>query len=616
MTNAVVRIGCSVSLRAELWDALSGADERIRAEEEKRLAAAGKNAAALPRGDDAVPLDAQERALGQEQPKATPTSIVLPDLVPMRWHLQRHSFRKGDEFKARFPLSALPVHPSALRVLTCSVRLEAIAPGAWEAGIVRGERGPGGALRSQPTTGPGDDEADFVGVALSYEAEVTHGAVPSFELPFHDYIGLLSTKKVRPGLEFDESIPISESVAKFLLGSPAEGLTVEWVDADDEPDFGRYRPQLTKRKKKTSSKSKSSRPAQSKESYLDAIAHACDMLGVVPRIVGARLELGFARTIYEGRETAQTRAARPTILVSSVVESIKAKHTLLGAKTRAIQVVSFDPDSNQQHTARWPPAAGKNTALSSTTGVLPGVPMVAANVGIAGFEQLDEAIELVPVAPVADPSILPRLAESIFLEKNRQRVQYTLVTHCPWVDPTTPDAVGGALLRLRAGTEVGFGVGAITAGAGGRSMQGVRALTGELDEAGARLELEASGVKHDVAIALAAAIARTPKTDVFRVDELEVQGAEGEPAELRVGLVTYTTIVLDLQAKAGAPAGGAPAIVAAIGPKLSEAETRAKTHAQAVDARTKTRDLGLPPDEEEAQMKQIDELERAALKGK
>jgi hypothetical protein len=613
VSDRAARVACSVTLRAEFWQALGGPEDRLREESGTRLRTAEKNSASLETGAPLALLDEEGRALGQEQPSRARPVVVLTDVPPLRWALLKNTFRKADTFKARFPLALLPVHPSAIRSVTCVVRLRAMSADAWTRGIVGGERGPGGALVSQPTTGASDEDADFVGVAIDVTSEVTDKRVPTFELSFQDYVGLLGTKKVRPGLEFDESIPVSESIAQFLVGSPAEGLRVVWVDAADEPDFGRYRPKLHK-VKKTAAKT-STRPAQSKENYLDAISHACSLLGVVPRIIGPRLELAFAGTMYEGRS--ETRKVHEALLMTNVVRSLTCKHALLGAKTRPIQVVSFDPDTHRQHTARWPPASGQNAALSASKGPLPKLPFVAANVGIPGFEQLDEAIELVPVAPVSDPSILPRMAEAVFLEKNRQRVRYELTTDSPWADPNAPDALGGNLLRLQAGDVVTFGVGTVTAGAGGRALAGVRALCGELDEAGARAELEASGVAPDVAEKVARAIVGTPKTDVFRVDELEVSSSDGEAATLRIALVTYTTIVLDAQTRAKAPAGGPPAAAQAVATGLAGAKTRDEVRTVAQAARTSVQtESTLPPEQEAALLRQMDALEREALKDK
>lgn len=611
MSRGVARVACSCTLRVEVYDRLDGAESRLAAEQDKRLAKATKNAAALDKGESLVPLDDQGRKLGQEQPSRARPSLVLLDLAPMRWTLVRNSFRKADTFKARFPLAVLPVHPSAIRAVTCVVRLRAMTAAEWSDGIQLGRLGPSGAPRSRPSVGAGDEGADFVGIAKTIDDEVSGDKIPSFELDFVDYVGLLGSKKVRPGLEFDESIPISESITKFLLGSPAEGIRVVWVDQAPEPDFGRYRPRMTKRK---AGASKSARPATPKENYLDAISHACGMLGVVPRIVGPRLVLAFGGTMYEGRAS---DVPRDTLLATNLVESLKAKHDLLGAKTRPIQVVSYDVDTQQNHTARWPPASGKNQALSSgADGKLPLVPTVAGNVGIPGFTQLDESIEMVPVAPVSDPSILPRVAESLFLEKQRQRVHYTLTTHSPWADPGAPDAEGGRLLHLQAGDAMTFGVGAITAGAGGRSLAGLRAVAGELDEAGVLAELKASGVPADVAEKVAAAIASTPKTDRFRVDTLEVTGAEGGDVELQIGLVTYTAIVSDLQGLAYGQASGGDAADALKSAAADKSIPKADVRATAVEARKRVRALGLPPGDEAAHLGGIDGLERAALKGK
>jgi hypothetical protein len=620
MSARAARIGCSVTLRAEFWSDLGGPEQRLRAEADRRLKTAGKNAEALAGGEGGgglALLDEEGRPIGQEQPTRAEPAIVLTDAQPMTWRLVRNTFRKADTFQATFPLSLLPVHPSALRVVTCVVRLRAMTAAEWEAGTVRGERGPGGALRSQPSTGATDDDADFVGIAIDTGGKVSHDKVPSFSLQFQDYVGLLASKKVRPGLEFDESIPVSEAVAAFLRGSPAEGLKVVWTDTEPEPNFGRYRPVLHKAARTTTkarSVPKSRRPAQSKESYLDAIAHACGLVGAVPRVVGARLEIAYAGTMYEGRDNAGR--FKETLLVTSIVENLEWKHALLGGKTRAVQVVSFDPDTHKQHTARWPPAAGKNAAASSSTGTVPAVPAVAANVGLPGFEQLDEAIDLVPVAPVADPSVLPRMAEALFLEKNRQRVQYDLVTHSPWANPMAPDDDGGRLLRLQAGDNVLFGVGVIAAGAGGRALAGVRAIAGELDEAGVRAELALSGVAPAVAAKVAAAIASTPKTDAFRVDEVDISDGDGAP-EIRIGLVTYTAITLDLQRQARAPVGGAPATVEKARAAVAAAPTRADVKKAAQGARVEARvESTLPPEQEAALLRQIDQLEREALAGK
>lgn len=594
----VARVACACTLRVELYDAQDGAEARIRAEQEKRLARAAKNVKAGDEGGALVTLDAEGRKLGDEAPSRTRPSFVLLDLAPSKWAVKRNSFRKADEFTATFPLGLLPVPPAAVRAVTCVVKLRAITADEWAQGT-RLAAGSGGA----------EDDPDFVGLALAIEDKVGHGAPPSFSLNFVDYVGLLSAKKVRPGLEFDETLPVSDAVAKFLEGTAAEGLRVVWIDGAPEPAFGRARPLLHKRKKATS---KSTRPAQSKESMLDAITHACDNIGAVARVVGARIEIAYAGTMYEGRT--ENKAPRETLLVTAAIEDLTAKHELLGQKTRAVQVVSYDPDTQRQHTARWPPGAGAAKAETADAGKLSGPKVVAANVGVPGFTELDESIDLVPVAPVADPKFLPEVAQSLFLERQRQRVLYALSTTSPWADPSNPDDEGGRLLHLHAGDQVTFAVGPVRVGEG--ALRPLRAVLGALTEAEAAAELVDAGVAEQVAAKVARAVAATPKVDVFRVDDVEIDSGDDGRVKIKIGLVTYTVIVSDLQALAYGDAGGGDATEALKGATSDKSRPKADVRAMGAEARRKVRAAGLPPAEEVAHLRAVDELERDAMKGR
>ena len=104
---------------------------------------------------------------------------------------------------------------------------------------------------------------------------------------------------------------------------------------------------------------------------------------------------------------------------------------------------------------------------------------------------------------------------------------------------------------------------------------------------------------------------------MFRVDELDVSSADGETVSLRIGLVTYTTIVLDAQGAARKPAGGPKASTQALAAGLAKAATREKVRETSKAARKEVQTQStLPPEQEAELLRQMDALEREALRDK
>jgi hypothetical protein len=520
---AVARVACGVSLWIELYDELDGPEAR-RAREAVNLAIAIGNAAM--EGQPAqLNVETGGYVLEREASRKRPTAVLL-DLAPLSFSMVYNSFRRADEFECVLPLSVLPVPPEAIRLITCEVLLRQVTAEEWEEG-----------LRTRGNTAPrrGSYPPDFVGTCSSESISMGEG-LPTIKLPFRDYLGLLASKKVPPGVTIDQSLKLSEAVGRLLVGTPAEGLAVKWVDSAEEPIVGAHIPKAQKKQGKNAK-----RPVASTQSYLDAIMEECTRLGCVARLKVTTLEISNAAPLYEG----QLSTSKAAILVGQVVESIEAEHTFVGVKTQSVQVVSYNPDTSQTYTARWPPDPAGEKATVVEPGKPPRLPPVMANVGLPGYEQLDESVLLVAWAPSASKERLSEVAQMIFLERTRQRVTYRVKTHAPWSDPRYPDEEGGTLLRLRAGDTVDFGY----LGEDDNALlpAEVRALTGQIGRDGLALLLQTSGVGKDTAQRLAQLLTSVPRLSKFRVDELHVSGSDKGDAELTFKLVNFVQIVEDFQ---------------------------------------------------------------------
>lgn len=599
------RVLCGVTLRVEVWDEDESLAARL-ASESKLVSQAIKAYDAVSAlfaseggastGSAPVSLDTGGAKFGEETKTSRKPSFVVPDVVPLKWHLKRNSFRVADEFECTIPAAILPVPPQSIRSISCEVVVAHIDDDTWSERMAAG-------IAAIPLLEFYPES--FVGVAHDIKTSASNDGTPTISLSFRDYVGLLVSMKVKIGTELDEEQPISKAVEAFLKGTPAEGLECVWVDPKyDEPTFGKHKPKITKRKGKNASK-----PVQPKESYLHAITEACANVGCVGRVVVNRLEFAFAGTMYEGRDRGGDPKA--TILVGQIVESLEISHALLGDKIQSVQVVSFDPDTHRQHIARWPPDPKNVKGATIDKGGIPRLPPLLANVGLPGYDQLDESVKLIPVAPVRDPSLLPQVAQAYFLERNRQRVKMTIKTHSPWSDP----AVAGRadLLELQAGDNIRFGFVEYTDDE--LIPPALRAISGDIGASGVQALLEQVGVEKIVAGKIAAAVSLVPSTDLMRVDEVDISGGD-DGAEISITLVTFTVIESDLQALAQ---GESPADLkrkANLDPAFAKSLTAAQLKAHYAELRAKLDASSGEDDEKADTAKAIDAAERAAMKGR
>ena len=574
----VARIVCVVSLRLEVFSLGDGPDARL-AEDAERLYRSRQLTEALltPGAEGNLATLAAIDAPTNKRPTFTVLNIQAKSFS---WTV--NSFRKADELDVTVPLSAIPVPLAAIRNMTCEAVIRHVSDEDWGNGVL-------------PTTAVADK--DFYGVGKEPSQSVASDGVATMKCTFVDYVGLLSGKKVEAGKEFEEDYPVSKMVEQFLKASWAEGMTVRWVDPQPEPTLGGLAPVLHKKKKGK----KASRPVPSSDNYLDAITKACHELGVVPRVNGDKLDLSYAGTMYQGQN--ETKEVKSFILLGQNVHSIKAKHDLIGSKLESVRVVSFDPIRRDQFAARWPPDPKQKTAVTAEQGKRPEIAPILAHLGRPGYEQLDDTVLSVPIGPVANPELLPKIAEAIFFERSRQRTHIDITTYSPFSGPTDdPD-----VLRLRAGDDVWFGFldDALLA-------PECRAINGNLGQGVVKQLLERNGVPSKTASQIAEVVALVPKTDRLRVDEMKVSGGEKSDPVIELRLVTYTVITSDLQAKAD---GRTPDDVLAqlvdgvVGETLDQIRERIKKARMDLDASDAS------PEAKKAAGKKIDQLAKQLLKG-
>jgi len=544
MPNDVARVLCAVTLRVELWDQGQGPEDRLAAE-----TAAMTSAVAISAGLDkgypsgAAPvatLDPTAAKFVDEDHRASSPRphYEVVSVRPMKWAIVYNSFRKADELEVTLPLDAFPVPLDSVRVVSCIAVVDHVSSDRWVE------------MGSNPTLGPRElaspDDADFAGVCTQISQNVSNDGVPSVRLRFIDYVGLLASKSTSPDASISENVPISKSIEAFLRGTPAEGLTVVWTDPESpEPTVATVTPEAKKVKRGKTAKT----TAFGNQKYLDVISQVCGKMGIVPRVNVSRLELAYAGTMYEGRDR-NGNDPKATILVGQIVESFDVEHQLLGSKIQSVGVMSYNPDTGELYTARWPPDPKKGAPVTVKPGQRVAVIPLTANVGLPGYDQLDESVVMVPIAPVADAAILPKIAQAIFLERNRQKVYYTLRTHSPWSNPDQTQVAD--ILKLRAGDNVAFGVVVDDGDPSRRALlpAPVRVLSGDVGADGIASLLRQAGVPADDAKKAGASIARVPRLSRWRVDEMRVSGGADQDAEIELKIVNFTIVTADLETKA------------------------------------------------------------------
>lgn len=563
---AAVRILASVTLNVELFDVLDGPDGRLGNEAASLGITAGNafsagvgesafngNTAAKPLNADPCDYEKETRST-----RARPF-FVLRNMVPTTFSVLYNTFRKADEMEITIPLAYLPVPPEAIRAIVAYAVIRHVTADEWAAGI--------DGLGAAPQLAPDLSNADFAGICIDVRGELQPDSIPTIKLPFRDFTGLLAQHKVEPGKGINRELALSESLRDFLKGTPAEGMCVTWIDKAQEPTVSQHLPKTQKKPRgKGKEGMKTTAPLKSIGSYLDAVTEECARLGCVARVNVMRLELCYAGPLYEGR--LPTNNAK--VIVCQTIESVSWEHKLVGLKTQSVQLVGHNPGTGETLTARWPPDPKTAGATVIEPGKPPRLPPLMANVGLPGYEQLDESIILIPVGPIGSKDVLSRMAQDVFLQRTAQRIRYELKTHCPWSDPSNPDKDGGDLLRLRAGDRVTFGY--IASGQNPDNVllpPAVLAVTGELGEGALRQVLQTAGVSTTTAAKVAQLLTRVPRFSTFRVDEVHVSGGATQDAEITIRLANFTQITTDLQDKA--ESGPSPiGVVAALEARIPE----------------------------------------------
>lgn len=474
----------------------------------------------------------------EDKPSKRPV-VTIRDIRPKVYKFVFNSFRHADELEVTIPLSLIPFPATSIRNFTCEAVIRHLSDYDWEQG-------------NFPTTNVPDGEKDFAGVLKDYKGKAVIDGVPCVRLTFFDYLGLLSSKKVESGKEFDQSLPLSECIRAFLVGTWGEGLEVEWSDDAPEPVPGNYVPILHHKKKgsaRGNRQTKPAKPTNSKDTYLDAITKLCHNVGVVPVVQGKVISLGFAGTLYSGGRRKQYQENQANIIVSNIVDSLDWDYDPLGKKFESIQVTSWDPRTHKNHVARWPPDPKKLQAQTTEQGQRAILPPIVANLGRPGFESLDDSVLSIPVAPTENPELLPKIAEAIFFERSRQTMQIKVRTHSPFSEPFDGQRSNADILKLRSGDNVKFGFFNLLDREDKTGLVPIelRTVTNRLGQQATAQLLMANGVKKEVAIEIAAAIALIPSTDTLRVDTVTLTGAEKTPCEIELALVTYTIITSDIQ---------------------------------------------------------------------
>jgi hypothetical protein len=516
------RVLCGLTLTCEVYDELDDPDARRRAEAERLLKASeNSKSTAAPKVLNVEGCTyVREEVANRKRPV-----FVLRNLAPLAWSIAYTPLRRPDEFTCTIPVRALPVPASAVRSLTVTAVIRHVSADEWSEGLLRR----GAAI---PTLAPDQSNADFWGVCTSLRQTLDKG-LPVWRLAFHDFLGLLANLKVRPGMVMDRTKKITEAIGHFLVGTPAEGLCIAWVDTEAEPTVDQHLPKVQKQPKKPTSK-----PVGAQQSFLDAINEECARLGCVARVRVLRLEVARAKLLYEG--TATTSRA---LLLEQSVESLEAEHQLVGLKTKTIQAIGYNPDTGQMLQARWPPDPKGVAPLPVEAGQPPRLPPLVANVGLPGYEQLDDNLLPVPVGPIASKEKLLAIAQMVFLERARQRIVYTLKTAAPWSDSSDPDREGGDLLRLRAGDTVALGLGETATLVPPETL----GLLGNIGTEGYQQLLVDAGVHEEEAARIAGLITRVPRLGFFWIEELRASAEEKQPAELSMKLVNFTEILNDFQ---------------------------------------------------------------------
>lgn len=519
---------CVVSLDIEPFIVSDGPDARLE-KEALALDKATALADAMRVPGAAGELLTSEALNALDAPAPGRPIFVLRDIVPKEAKIVFNSFRHADELEITIPLSLLPIPGSAIRNIVAHAIVRNLTDEEYAAGTL-------------PTAS--GDNFDFAGVGRKHSIEIVDGDIPLAKLSFVDFAGILGSDKVKAGKVFDEEPSITETIKQFLKGTWAEGIPVKWVDPREaEISVGTYRPQLHKAKKAATAKTaKPKREVPSQYSYLDAITMLCSDVGCVARVLNGEIQVAFAGTMYAGIDRGgETKA---TVLVGQVVESpLKADHELLGQKFVSIQVISYDPDTHRQYTARWPEDPKKKGASTVDLGGRAVTTPLVANLGRPGFQELDESIIQIPIAPCANPALLGKVAEAIFLERTRQRTTVTFQTHSPWSNPFDDNSPAD-MLTLRAGDNILFGYVSDS-----QAPSEVLAITGQLSEGETKALLQLRGVPVKSATEIAAVIAQIPVTDRLRVDEVTITISDSAPANIEMKLVTFTVITSDLEAK-------------------------------------------------------------------
>jgi len=599
----IARVVPAVSLYFEPLLLSDGPDARLAADFERMARSRAMNEA-LAKPGQMGNLDVYNLIDAEDKPATRPVCTIR-DIRPKSYKFIFNSFRHADEFEVTIPLALIPFPPTAIRNMTVEAVIRHVQDYEWDQGIM-------------PTTNVPDDQKDFVGVLKDYGGKAVIDGQPCVKLVFFDYLGLLSSKHVESGKEFDQNMPISKCIEKFLVGTWGEGLGVEWIDEAPEPTPGAYVPTLHHKKKraKNAKTSAPSKPTNSKETYLEAIVKLCHSVGVVPVVAGKNLTLAYAGTLYTGQKRKGPQVEQAELIVSDIIESIDWDFDPLGKKYQSIQVTSWNPYTHKNYVARWPPDPKKLKAEVLGQGTRPNMPPIVANLGRPGFEMLDDSVLSIPVAPTENPELLPKLAEAIFFERSRQTMKIKVRTHSPFSDPFSEGKSDADLLRLRSGDNVKFGFFRLLdrEERTGLTPVELRTITNRLGQKATAELLIKNGMQKQLAEDIALAIDLIPSTDLLRVDAVSISGSDKSPCEIELTMVTFTIITSDLQNKAYGKNPDDIVTDLLDSSQNLQGKTKEQIKEAFAKARSKIDDSDAPSAAKDSARKRLDLLEKQALK--
>lgn len=460
---------------------------------------------------------------------------VVGTILPMSARIERNSTATADTATVSIAFADAPIDPRILRAAAIELVVGIVPAADYEAGMERGERRRDGSLRSVvEASGDGTlrGATRFCGFVDDWTTEYDGEAGDVITLECRDASAQLRDMMLPSGASIDLTLPLDEGVRRFLetVSATTRGVRVLWEASGDPPTPEQAMPRrLRPRRGRVARRARRGGESMSLWDHIQDVVRG---QGFMPMVRGWDVVITDPRTLYSAADAKRMVYGRN-------LSNLSFSRRLGGVKVPTIEVRCFDAERGRTLWARYPVASSQRASGVLNVDEQP-QPTRANEVPPSGANP-DEGVRVMLVSGYNDPSVLERVARSVFEGIGRQEIKGSFVTNDVWSYGAEPDDAD--LLSLEAGAPVELLLARSTGTAD--ETAGSNASLAQLQAMDRRRRSDymvGLGWSRTVAERFAALQDATGFQTVFRTDELSVAFDSEEGLKMTVAFINYITV--------------------------------------------------------------------------